>query len=167
MFLKFGLKMCLIDLPLGFNFYNWALNHVKLWVLKCFPGIGPKGIEFDTFGVEFELEVQIWEFQFWTHARAGWLALEREIRAPSTLHCFEVRPSGIIDARAGHCVSCSSGCRAEISPMQYFYSPRERGSCRVSGYLCCMSARAGICFSEILKLFSECIFASSSHPRHS
>ena len=40
-------------------------------------------------------------------------------------------------------VSSSSGRRAGISPIQYFYSTLERKSLRSSVYLCCMTARAG------------------------
>ena len=46
-------------------------------------------------------------------------------------------------ARERSHVSSSSGQRAEISPIQYFYSTLERESLRSSVCLCCMTARAG------------------------
>ena len=71
MFLKFGLKLGLIDPPLGLDFTNWALNHVILCIYKCFSGNGPKGIEFDTFELDFEREVRIWEFQILNSRSSG------------------------------------------------------------------------------------------------
>lgn len=100
--------------------------------------------------------------RFWTHARVGWLALEREIHAPSTLHCFEVRSSGIIDTRAGHCVLCSSGCRtpnrAWFSPIQHFWlfwRTLERVSLRSSGNLCLHVRSRGVTYARAWPLFSK------------
>ena len=46
MFLKMGLKLRLLETPLGLNFINGALNHVILCVYKGFPENGPKRIDF-------------------------------------------------------------------------------------------------------------------------
>ena len=47
------------------------MNLVTLCVYKWFPGNGPKGIEFDILEVEFELEVQIWEFHILNSRSSG------------------------------------------------------------------------------------------------
>ena len=113
------------------------------------------------------LEVQSGIPRFCTSARAGKCTLERRIRASSiSLHCFTVRSSGGLGARAESCLKLERR-RAEISPIQYFYSTLERESWRSSVYLCCMSARAGkptlerdSIFLKLLKL----LLRTSLHP---
>jgi len=61
--LKSGFKLSLFETPLGFDFTNWALNHVKEGVLRCFLENWPKRIEIYGLKLGFELEVQIWNFQ--------------------------------------------------------------------------------------------------------
>ena len=60
---EFGLKLSLIELPLGFDFLNWSLKHVILWVLKCFPENKPKRLSFELLNTWFGLGRQIWKFQ--------------------------------------------------------------------------------------------------------
>ena len=158
---------------------GFELNTLGLWFLKIelwtmsfcmltsvFWKFSPRGSVLMHLNLVFGLEVQSGIPRFCTSARAGKVARE--------LHCFTVRSSGGLGARAEDCVSSSSGRQAEISPIQYFYSTLERESWRSSVYLCCMSARAGkpelereSVFLKIPKLFSDHIFASSSHSRHS
>ena len=64
-------ELCLIDSPLGLDFTNRALNHVIIWVLKCFPDNWPWRIEFDALKLDFELEVQIWKFQILDSRSSG------------------------------------------------------------------------------------------------
>ena len=113
MFLKFCLEMGSIELPSGFDFANWSLKHVLLWVLKCFPENWPKRIEFDAIKLSLCLEVQSENSRFWIHARAGNSTLE------CTLWVHVVRASGESNARAWN--AC----------IQYFacvYSPLKRGN---------------------------------------
>ena len=141
--MKIGLNLSWIDLPLGFDFTNWALNHVILCICNFFPGMRPSGLNLMLWKLNLSLGFKSGNSWFWTHARAGWLALEREIRAPSILHCFGVRSSGVIDARAWPCVLRSGGCRAPnrawFSPIQHFWlfcSTLEYLSLRSSRNLC-------------------------------
>ena len=107
--------------------FPWALIlQIELWTMlyyvfaNVFQEMSPRGLNLMLWKLNLSLRFKSGNSRFWTHARAGWLALEREIRALSTLHRFKVRSSGIIDARAGHFVSCLSGCRA---PNQAWFSP--------------------------------------------
>ena len=112
--------------------------------INVFQKMSPRGSVLMHFSLSLSLEVRSGIPRFRTPSRAGNLALERRIRASSiSLHCFTVRSSGGLGARAESCVSSSSGRRAEISLIQYFYSTLERGSLRSSVYLCCMTALAG------------------------
>mgnify|MGYP003703562855 CR=1 FL=1 len=108
------------------------------------------------------LEVQSGFFRFRTSARAGKVPLERGIRASSISHCFTVRSSVVLDARAEACVLRSSGRRAPVErpssgdftpPVHLQYAragdlPLERVPLlhvRSSGETC---ARAGLCITE-------------------
>ena len=141
--------------------------------INVFQKMSPRGRVLMLLNLSLSLEVQSGFSRFRTSARAGEVPLERRIRASSiSLHCFTVRSSGVLGARAEF-VSSSSVRRAEISPIQYFYNTLEWERLRSSVYLCCMSARAGktalerdSVFLNILKLFSDHLFASSSHSRH-
>ena len=97
--------------------------YYEFW--SVFPKISPKGSNLVHWNLLLSLRFKFGNSRFWTHARAEWLALEREIRASSTLHCFTVRSSGVLDARARTCVTRSSGYRAPnrawFSPIQYFW----------------------------------------------
>ena len=74
--------------------------------IKVFQKNGPKRIGFDAFKLGFGLEVQSGFSRFCTFARAGKVTLEREIRASSiSLHCFAVRSSGGLGARAESCLT--------------------------------------------------------------
>ena len=79
-----------------------------MWFLENLP----KRVEIYGLNLGCELEVQIWEFpEFGLTLERGDWRLSVEIVLPAFLFCFEVRSSGLIDARAGLCVTCSSGCR--------------------------------------------------------
>ena len=89
LFMKIGLKLDLIEIPLGFDLSNWSLKHVILCVYKCFPGFQAKRIDFNAFKLGFVLGTQIWIFQILdprsseeVHARAytlwSCLPLKRE-----------------------------------------------------------------------------------------
>lgn len=162
LFMKIGLKPRLIKLPLGFDFSNWALTHIILCVCKCFPRNGSKGIDLIHWNLVWAWKFKSRNSRFWTLARAGGVAIEREIRAPNTLHCFEVRSSGWIDARTGPCVLRSSGCRAPIardfwasSTFGMYYSPLERSNSRSSVVFCLSLRSSGLTHARAGPLFSE------------
>ncbi|KAF5961960.1 hypothetical protein HYC85_003169 [Camellia sinensis] len=58
------------DWPLRATFHQPQLN-ITTDQKRRVRGNGPKGIEFDTYVVEFELEVQIWEFQILNSRSSG------------------------------------------------------------------------------------------------
>ena len=89
---KIGLKLDLIELPLDFDFSNWSLKHVILWVYKSIPEYWPKRIEFGVLKLVFELEVQIWKFQI-----------------------LDSRSSGVTGARVWN--SCIPHCTLFYSPL--------------------------------------------------
>ena len=127
---------------------------------SVFQKMGPRGSVLMLLYLGFGLEVQSGISRSCTSARAEEVELERRIRASSiSLHCFTVRSSGGMSARA------------EISPIQYFYSTPERKICtlervpllhvRSSGETC---ARTGLCFLKNLKQLLKvhlCILISS------
>ena len=129
---------------------------------SVFQEMGPKELNLLHLLLNLSLRFKSGNSRFWTHARAGWLALEREIRAPSILHCFGVCSSGVIDARAWPCVLRSSGCRAPdrawCLPIQHFLllcRPIERLSLRSSGNLCLHVRSSGVIDVRAGTLFSE------------
>ena len=118
----------------------------NLWFKTWFWAWG-SNLEFPEFGLTLE--------------RGDWRS-SVEIVLPAFLFCFEVRSSGIIDARAGHCVSCSSGCRAPnrawFSPIQHFWlfcRTLERVSLRSSGNLYLHVRSSGVTYARAWPLFSE------------
>ena len=176
--------------------WNWfeiefELNTLGLWFLKIelwtvlfymftsvFWKFSPRGSVLMLLNLGFGLEVQSGIPRFCTSARAGEVPLERGIRASSISVLFYSQLERRIGRSSG--VMClkleraSSVRRAEISSIQYFYSTLERESWRSSVYLYSMSARAGkpelereSIFLKNPILFSDHIFASSSHSRHS
>ena len=123
---------------------------------NVFQNMSQRGSVLMHFSLSLSLEVQSGIPRFRTPARAGNLALERRIRAPASL-CTVLQSARAEDwALERNHVSRSSGSRAEISPIQYFYSTRERESLRSSGYLCCMSARARKPALERDSVFLKC-----------
>ena len=117
--------------------------------------MSPRGSVLMHFSLSLSLEVQSGIPRFRTPARAGNLALERRIRASSiSLHCFTVRSSGGLGARAESCLKlerASSGDFTHPVLLQYARAGKftlERVPLlhdRSSGETC---ARAGLCFSE-------------------
>mgnify|MGYP003702634593 CR=1 FL=1 len=127
-----------------------------------FQEMGPKESNLIHLKLNLSLRFKSGNSRFWTHARAGWLTLEREIRAPSILHYFDVHSSGEIDAWAGPCVLRSSGCRAPnrawFSPIQHFRlfcSTLERLSLHSSGNLCLHVRSSGVIGARAGTLFFE------------
>ena len=162
--------------------WNWVwLNTLGLWFLKLsFESCLTMSLQM--FSGNLAQEVEFWCFWTWFLA---WrcnlefpdfaLPLERgksrssgESEHPVSLHCFTVCSSEGLGAQAESCVSSSSGRRAEISPIQYFYSTLERKILRSSVYLCCMTARAGETWARAGLCFSEnswnCFLITSLHP---
>ena len=163
---------------------EFELNTLGLWFLKIelwnmlfyvfinfFQKMGPRGSILMLLNLVFGLEVQSGISRFCIFARAGESPLERGIRASSSFLCTVLQS---VRAEDWALERASSVRRAEIPPIQYFYSTLERESWRSSVYLCCMSARAGnhglvrdSVFLKTPRLFSDHILASSSHSRHS
>ena len=139
LFLKFPRNLCSIELPLGFDFLNWSLKHVILWVYKCFPENQPKGIEFDALRVDFGLEGSIWKLQILDSRSSG----GSDTRAWNA--CFQHFHMFYSPLERGNACSSEDLCltlerrssarRAWISCIQYFYSPLERSNLRSSGVL--------------------------------
>ena len=145
---------------------------------SVFWKFSPRGRVLSCYNLVFGLEVRSGFSRFCTPARAGEVTHERGIRASRISALFynllerrTGRSSGVLCLKLAR---ASSVHRAEILPFQYFYSTLERESCRSSVYLGCMTARAGqpalerdSVFLKTPRLFSDHIFASSSHSRHS
>ena len=145
--------------------HPWALiSQIELWTMlfyvfiNVFQKMGPRGLVLMHLNMSLSLEVQSGIPRFCTYARAGNLALERIIRASSiSLHCFTVRSSGGLGARAESCLKlerASSGDFTHPVLLQYARAGKltlERVPLlhdRSSGETC---ARAGLCFSENLE----------------
>ena len=170
----------------GWIKHPWALvSQIELWTMLFYvftsvsPEIIPRGSALMLLNLSLSLEVQSGISRFRTPARAEIETLERGIRASSSsLHCFTVRSSGGLGARAESRVSSSSGRRASIERRFHLSStftvrlngifdaractfvswPLKRGN---------LSSSWTLFFWKLLKLFSDHIFASSSHSRHS
>ena len=133
-FIKFCLKLGLIDSPSGRDFTNWALNHVILWVLKCFLENWPKRFEIDALKLDFELEVQIWKFQILDSRSSG-------VNSCIQHFCcvYSLLELGFARASEDLCHTLervSSAHRAWFSHIQYFCSPLERESLSSSEDFC-------------------------------
>ena len=161
-FLKIGLKLSCLKHPWALILqlsFGIMLNY-EFW--SVFQEIGPKESNLIHLKLNLSLRFKSGNSRFWTHARAGWLALEREIRAPSILHYFEVRSSGRINARVGPCVTRSSGCRApnrawflHIQHFWLFCSTLERVSLSSSRNLCLHVCSSGVTYARVGPLFSK------------
>ena len=81
---------------------------------SVFQKISPKGSNLVHLKLILSLKVQSEISRFWTHARAGEVTLEREMRVSSTFIRFTVCSSGGMHARARVCVIRSSGGRAPV-----------------------------------------------------
>ena len=78
--------------------------------IRVFQKMGPRGSVLIHLNLVLSLEVQSGIPRFCTSARADKCTLERRIRASSiSLHCFAVRSSGGLGARAESCVSARVG----------------------------------------------------------
>ena len=151
------------DLKLVWNWvwikHPWALiSRIELWIMllhvfiRVFQKMSPRGSVLMHLNLSLSLEVQSGFSRFRTSARAGKFTLERGIRATSiSLHCFAVRSSGGLGARAESCLKlerASSGDFTHPVLLQYaragnfalervplFACTLERGNLSSSGTL--------------------------------
>ena len=119
--------------------------------INVFQKMGPRGLVLMLLSLVLDLELESGISRFQSSARAGGVPLERENRASSILHCFTVRSSGGLGARAESCLKlerASSGDFTHPVPLQYaragkfalervplFACTLERGNLSSSGTL--------------------------------
>mgnify|MGYP003702403831 CR=1 FL=1 len=135
--------------------------------LSVFQKMGPRGLVLMLLSLVLNLELESGISRFQSSARAGKVPLERKNRASSILHCFTVRSSGGVGARAKSCLTlerASSGDFTRPVLSQYARAGKftlERVPLlhvRSSGETC---ARAGLCLSENPENAFKC---ASLHP---
>ena len=123
--------------------------------INVFQKMSPRESILMLFDLVLSLEVQSGFSRFCTSARAGKVTLEREIRASSiSLHCFTVRSSGGLGARAESCLKLERASSGDFThPVLLQYARAGKFTLeRVPLLHVCSSgetcARAGLCFSE-------------------
>ena len=79
-----------------FTFELLIMLNFEFW--NVFWKIGPNSMVLMHLRLNLSLRFKSGNSRFWTHARTGWLALERGNRAPSILFYFWVSSSGVINA---------------------------------------------------------------------
>ena len=150
--------------------------------INVFQKMGPRGSVLMPLNLVLSLEVQSGISRFCTSARAGEVPLERGIRASSISALFYSPLERRMWARERNHVSqarasverLSSGDSTHPALLTVFADRSSVYFSALAVTFVCMSTRAewptlerDSVFLKILKLISDRIFASSSHPRHS
>ena len=154
--------------------HPWALiSQIEFWIMllyvfkRVFQKIGPRGSNFMHLSLVLNLELESGISRFQSSARAGEVPLERENRASSILHCFTVRSSGGLGARAESCLKLERASSGDFThPVLLQYARAGKFTLERVPLLHVRSsgetwARAGLCFSENPENAFKCAFL---HP---